>query len=139
VSISLNVFIACVAVLIGIEASACGPGKKAEKAVIDCVSAQRSKIDATVLELGTKTKPDGSRDWNGIEGVAIAKGLEIGGCALAEFIQSYLGSGTPPGSAGAAPAAAAPPSDAAVAQQTFEHFRATAADGDQFKTRLGTL
>lgn len=116
-------------------ATGCGPVRHAGDAVIDCLSADRAKIDATLADLGTKTRADGSRDWGAIEADALAAGVVIGGCALAELVQSLLPA------APAAPAAehAAASSDDAAARQTFEHFRSTQAGNATFKTRLGTL
>jgi hypothetical protein len=53
----------------------------------------------------------------------------IGGCALAEFIETVL---QPSQRVEAS-------SDDAQARQTFEHFRSTQAGNATFKTRLGTL
>lgn len=110
-------------------ATGCGTAKNAGNAVIDCLAADRAKIGATIIDLGTKTKPDGSHDWAAVAADAIANGAEIGGCALAEFVQSYL-----------APASGVKaPSDSIEARQTLEQFRTTKAGGATFKTRFGAL
>jgi len=114
---------------VAFSAAGCSTAKHAGNAVIDCVAADRAKIEATIIELGTKTKPDGSRDWSAIAADAIANGVEIGGCALAEFVQSYLAPAT----------GVKAPSDSLEARQTLEQFRTTKAGGATFKTRLGAL
>jgi hypothetical protein len=122
-------FTALIIVIAGVGATGCGAPQVAGHVVIDCISGDRAKIDATIADLGTKTKPDGSRDWSAIEADAIASGIEIGGCALAEFVEAYL-----------APAKSVKaPSDSLEARQALEHVRATQAGGPSFKTRLGTL
>lgn len=55
-------------------------------ALIDCAAADHARIDALIADLGTKRRPDGSRDWAAIEAGAIAAGVTIGGCALAELV-----------------------------------------------------
>lgn len=110
-------------------AAGCTPVRNVGNAVIDCLAADRAKIDATLADLGTRARSDGTRDWSAIEADAVAAGVEIGGCALAELVASIL----PP-----APHAASA-SDDTAARQTFEHFRSTRAGNATFKTRLGTL
>ncbi len=110
-------------------AAGCGPSKVAGKAVLDCLAADAAGIDQTIIDLGTKTRPDGTRDWGAIESTAIGHGLVIGGCALAQFVQTYLSPGT----------GVKAPADGLEARQTLEHFRATEAGGATFKTRLGAL
>lgn len=112
-----------------VSMSGCGPTRVAGKAVLDCLAADTARIDQTIIDLGTKTKPDGTRDWSAIETTAIGNGLVIGGCALAQFIQTYLSPG----------AGVKAPADGLEARQTLEHFRATEAGGATFKTRLGAL
>lgn len=107
----------------------CTPVRNVGNAVIDCLAADRAGIDAVLAGLGTRTRPDGTRDWSAIEADALAAGVVIGGCALAELVESIL----PPASHAAAS------SDDAAARQTFEHFRSTRAGNATFKTRLGTL
>lgn len=119
------------ALFLALAASAlgCGPARTAGSAVIDCVAADRAKIDALIVDLGTKTRPDGTRDWAAIEADAIGAGVAIGGCALAEFVESYL----------APSQGVKAPSDGLAARQTLEDFRATKAGGATFKTQHGAL
>ena len=115
--------------LTGGASAGCRAPQVAGHAIIDCLVADRIKIDALITDLGTKTKPDGSRDWSAIEADALANGIEIGGCAIAEFVETYLAP---------APTVKAP-SDSVEARQALEHVRATQAGSPSFKTRLGTL
>jgi len=104
----------------------CGAAQRAGTAAIDCVAADRAKIDALIVDLATKTKPDGTRDWAAIEAEAIADGLVIGGCALAEFVTSYLPSSALSARTGTDPAA----------QATLERVRARF-DGARWRTAAG--
>lgn len=88
------------------------------KAIVDCLAADAAQIGALVAGLGTKTNPDGTRDWAAIAADAIARGVVIGGCALAEFVESYLAPTR-------AMVASNAPADGLLARQTLERFRAT--------------
>jgi len=125
----LHTLLTSLAIVTAGLATGCSGSKQPGTAVIDCLVADRAKIDALITDLGTKTKPDGSRDWSAIEADALVAGVEIGGCALAEFVESFL-----------APASGLKaPSDGVEARQTLEHFRSTKTGGASFKTRFGTL
>lgn len=106
----------------------CGAARNPGNVVIDCLAADRAKIDTLIADLATRTRSDGTRDWNAIETDAVSAGVAIGGCALAEFIESLLH-----------PSHVEASSDDTQARQTFEHFRSTQAPNATFKTRLGTL
>lgn len=96
---------------------------------VDCVNGDRSKIDALIA--GFWPSDGGAPDWSQIESVAIDAGVSIGGCALAEFVQSYLAP---------APGTAAPPPELAVkAKDTLERYRAAHANNASFKTAAGEL
>lgn len=125
----INTCIAAIAASLLSAAPGCGPTKTAGGIVIDCIAADHAKIDTVITDLGTKKRSDGTRDWDAIEADAIANGLAIGGCALAEFIQTYL---TP------SPGVKAP-ADGLQARQTLEHYRTTQANGATFKTAQGAL
>lgn len=125
----INLCIAAVVTSVLSAGSGCGPAKNAGNIVIDCIAADHAKIDAVIIDLGTKKRADGTRDWGAIEADAIANGLQIGGCALAQFIQSYL----TPGAGVKAPA------DGLQARETLEHYRTTQANGATFKTAQGAL
>jgi hypothetical protein len=125
----LPAFVSALTLAVCAGATGCTPVRTAGNAVIDCLAADRARIDTTLADLGTKTRPDGTRDWSAIEADALAAGVVIGGCALAELVESIL----PPAQHAAAS------SDDLAARQTFEHFRSTQAGNATFKTRLGTL
>ena len=127
----LHVVFTSSAVFAAASAPGCGAPKAASTAIVDCLAADASKIDALIVDLRSKTKPDGSRDWAAISADAVASGVVIGGCALAEFVESYLAPTR-------AMLASNAPADGLQARQTLEHFRATEAGGATFKTRLGT-
>jgi hypothetical protein len=125
---SLPAFVSAFTLVTAAGAIGCGSPRNPGNAVIDCLAADHTRIDALIAELGTRTKPDGTRDWSAIESDAISAGVVIGGCALAEFIETLL-----------TPAQHVQTSDDTQARQTFEHFRSTQAGNATFKTRLGTL
>jgi hypothetical protein len=110
-------------------ATGCGSPRNPGNAVIDCLAADHARIDALIAELGTRTRPDGTRDWSAIETDAISAGVVIGGCALAELIEAFLKPAPQLQTTG----------EGTQARQTFEHFRSTQAGNATFKTRLGTL
>jgi hypothetical protein len=121
----------------GLMMQACSGAKHAETAVIDCTGGTVPGVVANVLE----TLSDWSRDetaggcrtatgydWGCVESKAIAKGEQVGGCAIAELVQTILG-GTK----------ATPVSDSWLARAALEDFRARAAGGATFHTPRGDL
>lgn len=89
---------------------------------IDCLGANRPQIVMLLAELSPLVS--GNRpDWPAVYQRAKTAGTSIGGCVLAELVQSYLG-GT------RAPEA----SDGWTAHETLERFRATEANNATFKT-----
>lgn len=121
----------------GLMMQACSGAKHAETAVIDCTGGTVPGVVANVLE----TLSDWSRDetaggcrtttgydWSCVESRAIAKGEQVGGCAIAELVQTILG-GTK----------ATPVSDSWLARAALEDFRARAAGGATFRTPRGDL
>jgi hypothetical protein len=125
----LPAFVSAFTLVTAAGAIGCGPARNAGNTVIDCLAADHAKIDAVIADLGTRTRPDGTRDWSAIETDAISAGVVIGWCALAEFIETVL---QPSQHVQAASADT-------QARPTFEHFRSTQAGNAAFKTRLGTL
>lgn len=125
----LPAFVSAFTLVTAAGAIGCGSARNPGNTVIDCLAADRAKIDTLIADLAAKTRSDGSRDWSAIETDAISAGVTIGGCALAEFIESLL---QPSQHVQAS-------SEDAQARQTFEHFRSTQAGNATFKTRLGTL
>lgn len=104
-----------------------GPGPVIADAVIDCVGEHRPEIDALLLELTPLLALD-SPDWSAVYQRAKNAGKAVGGCALAELVQRYLGGRT-----------AVPESESWRARDTLERFRATEADGATFRTAYGNL
>lgn len=125
----LPAFVSAFTLVTAAGAIGCGSPRNPGNIVIDCLAADRAKIDTLIADLATKTRSDGTRDWSAIESDAVSAGVTIGGCALAEFIGSLLQPSQHVETS----------SDEALARQTLEHFRFTQAGNATFKTRLGTL
>jgi hypothetical protein len=113
--------------LLGAGCPGPGPGPVIGGAVVDCVSADRTKIDSLLAEF-TPLLTGGSMDWSMVYQRAKQAGTSIGGCFLAELVQSYLGGKMAPATG-----------DGWAARQTLEDFRAKEADGATFKTQYGNL
>jgi hypothetical protein len=124
----LPAFVSAFTLVTAAGAIGCGSARNPGNTVIDCLAEDRARIDTLIADLATRTRSDGTRDWSAIETDAISAGVTIGGCALAEFIESLL-----------QPQHVEASSDDTQARQTFEHFRSTQAGNATFKTRLGTL
>ena len=110
----------------------CGPGPGPvpviADAVIDCTLGDaRPSIDALIMELAPLVTLD-SPDWYAVYQRAKKAGKTIGGCALAEIVQRYLGGRS-----------AAPESESWKARSTLDEFRATEAGGATFRTSYGDL
>lgn len=96
---------------------------------VDCINGERSKIDALIASFWPAD--GGAPDFDRIEQVAIDGTVSIAGCALAEFVQSYLAP---------APGTAAPPPELALqAKDTLERYRNKHANNASFKTSAGEL
>lgn len=122
-----------------IAGSGCGPngpgpiGPVIGTAVIDCVSADRTKIDALLGEF----KPlllEGRVEWSVIYQRAKQAGKSIGGCFLGELVNFYLG-GVRLASTGEPPE----PDATWEARRVFEKFRVEELDGATLKTEAGNL
>lgn len=95
-------------------------------AVIDCTGAHAA--DVAALEAAMKALIEGGGSWSDVEGKAVTAGKEVGGCALAELVEDYLGGkGAPPIASGQ------------TAKSTLEDFRAKYAAGATFRTAAGDL
>ena len=80
--------------------------------------------------------PDGDRlRLACIKGKAIAKGVQVGGCALAELVQDVIGNS--PGSTPSTALAQSGAGDGALARATLEDFRARIAGGAVFRFANG--
>jgi hypothetical protein len=111
-------------ILLGL-ATACpgpGPGPVIGGAVINCLGESRPQIDAILTEL-SPLLTTGRPDWSAIYQRAKGAGTSIGGCVIAELVQSYLG-GT------RAPEA----TEGWNAHEALEKFRREEAGGATFKT-----
>lgn len=120
--------------------ASCGAAQRAGHDVIDCTGGSAPGIVINVsdtLKQWSAQKDKGGCvdgavfDWNCVEHKAIGKGVLVGGCALAELVESYLAP---------APGRSAPGIDQAqLARSTLDSFRATAAGGATFHTGVGDL
>jgi hypothetical protein len=99
-----------------------------ENAIIDCTTQNQDQIDSLLGEF--KTLLSGKLpDWSAIYQRAKSAGKSIGGCALAELVQSYLGN----------KAAPPPIGDSWTANNTLERFRREEAGNATFHTSAGDL
>lgn len=104
-----------------------GPAPVITSTLIDCAGANRPQIDELLQEL-VPLVTTGHADWSAIYQRAKHAGASIGGCALAELVQDYLGGRK-----------ASPNGDGWKARETLEQFRLDEAGGASFKTRYGEL
>lgn len=106
---------------------ACAPVKHAGEVVVDCTTADAAQTAALVDELKPLLAGQ-SPDWQAIEGKAIAAGVHIGGCVLANLVQDLLSS-----------VRALPVNQTWEARGALEDFRAKYANGATFHTARGDL
>lgn len=105
-----------------------GPGPVVVNAVVDCTLENQGQIAALIGEF--KTLLNGQLpDWSAIYQRAKQAGKSIGGCALAELVQDYLGN----------KAAPPPQADSWNAFNTLERFRREQASNATFHTAKGDL
>ena len=105
-----------------------GPLPVVENAIIDCTAQNQDQIASTLGEF--KTLLSGQLpDWSAIYQRAKQAGKSIGGCALAELVQDYLGN----------KAAPPPVGDSWTANNTLERFRREEAGNATFHTKSGDL
>lgn len=97
-------------------------------AVIDCTVENQDQIASLIGEF--KGLLNGQApDWKAIYNRAKQAGKSIGGCALAELVQDYLGN----------KAAPPPQADSWNAYTTLENFRRAEAANATFRTTIGDL
>jgi len=97
-------------------------------AVIDCTLENQGQIAALIGEF--KTLLSGQLpDWSAIYQRAKQAGKSIGGCALSQLVQDYLGN----------KAAPPPQADSWTANNTLERFRREEAGNATFHTAKGDL
>ncbi len=113
---------------IGLGVVACHPtATNGGSEVIDCTKADLPQIEALLASLAPLLQGD-SPDWVAIEDKAIAAGKVIGGCAIAELVQQYLGGKQ-----------AVPAKAGWGARDALEDFRLKHAGGATFHTAAGDL
>jgi hypothetical protein len=97
-------------------------------AIIDCTVQNQDQINSLIAEF--KTLLTGQMpDWAAIYQRAKNAGKAIGGCALAEVVQSYLGNRAAP----------PPQADSWNAYSALERFRREEAANATFRTQAGDL
>ncbi len=99
-----------------------GPVGPALNAVVDCLGANRPKIDTLINEFKGPVLGGGSISWPDVKLRATQAGKDVGGCFIMELTQWFL-SGT-----------RATPDTAKEAHDTAEAFRNEVAGGATFKT-----
>lgn len=121
-----------IVIVIGLGASnaACpgvGPGPVVN-AIVDCTIQNKDQISQLINEFRPLISGQ-APDWPAVYQRAKNSGKAIGGCALAELVQEYLGNRT------------APPSQANSwnAYNTLERFRREEAGNATFRTAKGDL
>lgn len=128
----------------GAALTSCGAAQRGGQAVIDCTGGNAPGIVATILSTLTEWNKDqadgGCRtdtgyDWGCVKSMAIDKGVQVGGCALAELVQDVIGSST--SSTASSTALASPGVDGVLARATLEDFRAKHAGGAVFHFATG--
>lgn len=111
-------------------APGCGPisPKPAVAAAIDCVSAERERVDALLNEF-VPLVMGGSANWSVIYQRAKQAGASIGGCFLGELVNAYLGGRRAPESV----------DESWTARLTLEKFRQEELRGATLHTKQGDL
>jgi hypothetical protein len=99
-----------------------GPGPVIGGSLINCLGSNRPQIDSILNELAPLLTT-GRPDWSAIYQRAKSAGTSIGGCVIAELVQSYLGGTRAPEVA-----------DGWNAHEALEKFRREEAGGATFKT-----
>ena len=79
----------CVLLLVTACAATQRAGSAAKHAVIDCGKQYAPAIIAGVAHFGARAIIDGRIDWEAIETAAKGAGLQVGSCAVAEFLRAY--------------------------------------------------
>ncbi len=120
--------VALAAVVVLSSVTACGGthpvGPVIGGAVVDCLGEGRDAIDAVKDALKQIIFGGGKPDWAAVQHRAWESGKRIGGCAIAEVVQDYLGGLGVPESA----------AEGNEANAALESFRTEHADGATFHT-----
>lgn len=96
-------------------------------AIVDCAKAEALPILELVATLGAEALGSalgtGKIDWDGLKGVAKAKGISVGGCAFAAFVAALSKPKTTPEADPGAVLRVGGPTLAADAQAALEQLR----------------
>lgn len=106
----------------------CGAAANIPRAVIDCTVSNRPQIEALILEFRQILVGE-SPNWQAVLDKAIAAGVSIGGCALAELAQTSK----------TAPQAMFYEPGTRSAQSVLEDYRSKHAGGSTFRTPKGEI
>lgn len=104
----------------------CNQIKSAGNVVIDCAKENQGVLIALTASIFNKATSGGT--WSDAEQMAKGAGARIGGCALAEAVQRFLGGNR-----------SLSIEESNDARASLEHFRITEANGATFKTAIGEL
>ena len=115
---------------VGAMGATCGPSPVPPviDAVIDCTTQNRDRIAALIAEFQPLISGQAPA-WGAVYQRAKQAGQAIGGCALAELVQNYLGNKMAP----------PPQADSWNAFTTLERFRREEAGNATFRTTQGNL
>lgn len=128
--VSVVTLVAILGTLVLSTASGCrpgGPGPVVAQAAIDCVSADRERIDAALGEFMPLVS-GGRVSWPNVYQRAKVLGGSVGACFLGELVNAYLGGRRAPET-----------DDGWEARLTFEKFRREEVNNATLKTRAGEL
>lgn len=70
-------------------AIACGPTPNIKDVIVECAQGDQDLVRDFAAELLPLLNLD-APDWRAIESAAVAHGVQIGGCALAELVNAWL-------------------------------------------------
>lgn len=113
---------------LGSLGASCPNPPPVKPALIDCTIQNQDRIADLLAEFRPLISGD-APDWGAVYQRAKQAGRVIGGCALAELVQGYLGN----------KAAPPPQVDSWNAYGTLERFRRDEADDATFRTSIGDL
>lgn len=78
-----------VAAVLALAVSACGPVPDVKDVIVECAQTDQDALADLSVELLPLLNLD-APNWVQLEKVAIAHGLEIGGCALSRLLNDWL-------------------------------------------------
>lgn len=117
--------------VIVLMAIACGPTTNVKRVVIDCTIASQPQIENLLLEFRQILVGE-APNWQAVLDKAIAAGTTIGGCALAELVQSRQLAPT-------AAARSSAPEGERTPSTVLEEFRQRNAPGTTYRTAKGDV